>query len=163
MVDLEAVGLRSYIAEPARGRRCWTHHPEARGAVYRNRRRIRGVRGRRLLRQRGERLERPFAHLYRTGRLRRVHVRGQANILKRVLLQTGACNLGLLMRTRFGIGTPRRLQSRPATAVLLLAAIWQLVYQVLDVLRDLRVPPVHPPHGDAVIHPRLFVTSAVST
>jgi hypothetical protein len=54
MVDLEAVGVRSYIAEPDRGRRRWTEHPEARAAVYRNRRRIRGGRGRRLLRQRGE-------------------------------------------------------------------------------------------------------------
>ena len=45
-------------------------------AVYANRRRIRGARGRRLLRRRGERLERPHAHLYETGRLRRVHRAG---------------------------------------------------------------------------------------
>ena len=63
MVDLEAVGVRSYISEPDRGRRNWKDNPEARDAVYRNRRRIRGARGKRLLRQRGERLERPFAHL----------------------------------------------------------------------------------------------------
>jgi transposase len=163
MVDLEAVGLRSYIAEPARGRRRWTDHPEARDAVYRNRRRIRGARGRRLLRQRGERLERPFAHLYRTGRLRRVHVRGHANILKRVLVQAGACNLGLLMRTCFGIGTPRRLQSRPAIAVLLLATLWQRVYQALDVLRHFRVPAVNPRHDHSSVLPRPFTTSAVST
>ena len=68
MVDLEAVGVRSYISEPDRGRRNWKNNPEARDAVYRNRRRIRGARGKRLLRQRGERLERPFAHLYETGR-----------------------------------------------------------------------------------------------
>jgi hypothetical protein len=35
--------------------------------VYRNRRHTRGTRGQRLLRLRGERLERPFAHLYETG------------------------------------------------------------------------------------------------
>ena len=44
---------------------------QRRDAVYRNRRRIRGPRGLRLLRLRGERLERPFAHLYQTGRMRR--------------------------------------------------------------------------------------------
>ena len=98
LVDLEAVGLRSYISEPDRGRRNWKDQPEARDAVYRNRRRIRGARGKRLLRQRGERLERPFAHLYETGRMRRVHLRGHDNILKRVLLHAGAFNLGLLMR-----------------------------------------------------------------
>jgi hypothetical protein len=67
LVALEAIDVRSYISEPDRGRRSWKDHPEARDAVYRNRRRIRGARGKRLLRQRGERLERPFAHLYETG------------------------------------------------------------------------------------------------
>ena len=81
-----------------RGRRNWRGKPTARAAVYRNRRRIRGARGQRLLRQRGKRLERPFAHLYETGALRRVHLRGHPNILKRVLVHTGGFNLGLLMR-----------------------------------------------------------------
>lgn len=124
LVDLEAVGVRSYISEPDRGRRNWKDHPEARDAVYRNRRRIRGARGQRLLRQRGERLERPFAHLYGTGRMRRVHLRGHENILKRVLLHAGALNLGLLMRQLVGIGTPRSLQGR---AVALLRCFWSLV------------------------------------
>ena len=44
MVDLEAVGVRSYISEPDRGRRNWKDHPDARDAVYRNCRRIRGAR-----------------------------------------------------------------------------------------------------------------------
>jgi transposase len=44
LVDLEAVGVRSYISEPDRGRN-WKEYPEARDAVYRNRRRIRGERG----------------------------------------------------------------------------------------------------------------------
>ena len=103
LVDLEAVGLRSYISEPDRGRRNWKKHPEARDPVYRNRRRIRAERGQTLLRQRGERLERPFAHLYETGRMRRVHLRGHVNILKRVLLHACALNLGLLMRTLCGV------------------------------------------------------------
>ena len=114
LVALEAVGLRSYISEPDRGRRQWKNKPEARHAVYGNRRRIRGSRGKRLLRQRGELLERPFAHLYETGRMRRVHLRGHHNILKRVLLHAGALNLGLLMRTLLGVGTPRGLQGRVA-------------------------------------------------
>lgn len=33
MVDLEAVGVRSYISEPDRGRRNWKDNSEARGAV----------------------------------------------------------------------------------------------------------------------------------
>ena len=42
MVDLDAVGIRSYIAEPDRGRRDWSEAPEAQAPVYGNRRRIRG-------------------------------------------------------------------------------------------------------------------------
>jgi transposase len=102
LLDLEAVGVRSYISEPDRGRRNWTKNPAARDAVYRNRRRIRGPRGLRLLRRRGERLERPFAHLYETGGMRRVHLRGHTNIRKRVLIHAGGFNLGLLMRTLIG-------------------------------------------------------------
>jgi transposase len=112
LVDFEAVGVRSYISEPDRGKRNWKRNPEARDAVYRNRRRIRGPRGLRLLRLRGERLERPFAHLYETGGLRRVYLRGHTNIRKRLLIHAGGFNLGLLMRQLIGVGTPRGLQGR---------------------------------------------------
>ena len=54
----------------------WEDHAEARDPVYGNRRRIRGKRGRRLLRSRGERVERTFAHAYETGAMRRVHLTG---------------------------------------------------------------------------------------
>jgi hypothetical protein len=86
--------------------------PEARDVVYGNRRRIRGPRGKRLLRHRAERVERPCAHLYETGRMRRLHLRGNDNILKRLLIHVGGFNLGLLMRQLFGTGTPRSLQGR---------------------------------------------------
>ena len=92
----------------------------------RNRRRIRGARGKRLLRQRGERLERPFAHLYETGRMRRVYLRGHTNILKRVLLHTAALNLGLLMRTLCGVGTPRSLLGRVAALLCCVGSLIRL-------------------------------------
>ena len=58
------------------------------------RRRVRGRRGTALLRQRCERLERPNAHLYETGGMRRTHLRGHTNILKRLLIHVGGGNLG---------------------------------------------------------------------
>ena len=125
MVDLAAVGVRSYIAEPDRGRRCWKGAPEARDAVYANRRRIRGNRGRELLRRRGELLERPFAHLYDTGGMRRVHLRGHSNILKRVLVHAAGGNLGLLLRHLIGVGTPRGLQGR------VVSAAWALIRRLV--------------------------------
>ena len=111
------IGLRSYIAEPDHGRRDWQGKADAKAAVYANRRRIRGVRGQRLLRQRGERLERPNTHLYETGGMRRLHLRGHRNILKRLLVQVCGFNLGLLMRHLTGAGTPRSLQGRAGALV----------------------------------------------
>ena len=131
LVALAELGIRSYVSEPARGRRHWRDKPTARAAVYANRRRIRGARGRRLLRQRGERLERPHAHLYETGRLRRVHLRGHANVLKRLLVHVAGLNLSVLMRQLTGIGTPRSLQGRAQALVddliPVLGRLWRLV------------------------------------
>ena len=124
LVDLAALDRRTYIAEPDRGRRKWTKHSAARDAVYANRRRIRGARGRRLQRRRSEYLERPNAHLYETGGMRRTHLRGHANILKRLLVHVGGFNLGLLMRTVFGVGTPRSLQGQLAVLIGVVVALW---------------------------------------
>ena len=123
MIDLEAVGVRSYVAEPDRGRRDWSKEPQAQTPVYANRRRIRGSRGRRLMRQRGERIERSFAHLYDTGGMRRTHLRGHTNILKRLLIHAGGFNLGLVMHHLIGRGTPRGLQDHPATVTAALSAL----------------------------------------
>ena len=128
MVAFAELDIRSYVSEPDRGRRTWKGKAAAQDAVYANRRRIRGTRGQRLLRQRGERLERPNAHLYETGGMRRVHLRGHPHILKRLLVQVCGFNPGLLMRQLMGVGTPRSLQGRAAALVAvligLLSAFW---------------------------------------
>jgi transposase len=126
-VDLTALGRRSYIAEPARGRRNWKSKAAARDAVYANRRRIRTARGHALQRRRSERLERPNAHLYETGGMRRTHLRGHTNILKRVLIHAGGFNLGLFMRTLLGVGTPRGLQGRLSDVLALIITLWTYV------------------------------------
>ena len=105
--ELTEWGVRTYCSEPNRGRQRWPEQEREQQAVYANRRRIRGERGLRLLRQRGEKLERWNQHLYDRGGMRRVHLRGRENILKRLVVHSGAANLGLLMRTLFGKGTPR--------------------------------------------------------
>ena len=137
LVDLAALDLRTYIAEPDRGRRKWKRKAAARDAVYANRRRIRGARGLALQRHRSERLERPNAHLYETGGMRRTHLRGHANILKRLFVHIGGFNLGLLMRTLVGVGTPRGLQGRLAALVTLLIAMGM---HVVDLARHHRTP-----------------------
>jgi transposase len=129
VLDIQSLGLRTYISEPDRGRQKWIDQHAERDAVYANRRRIRGKRGQQLMRRRGELLERPNAHLYETGGMRRTHLRGHGNILKRLLVHVAACNLGLWMRTLTGIGTPRGLQGR-------LAAVWAFCFALWVLLRD---------------------------
>jgi transposase len=108
--QLGEAGIRTYISEPDRGAQRWAGQQPEQYAVYGNRRRVQGERGQRLQRKRGERLERVNAHLYETGRMRRVHLRGRENILKRLMIHVCGLNLGLVMRTVYGVGTPRGLQ-----------------------------------------------------
>ena len=110
LVELEELAVRSYVSEPKRGRRKWEGKAAAQAAVYANRRRVRGARGRRLMRRRGEYVERSFAHNYDTGGMRRVHLKGKDNIHKRLLVHVGGFNLSLVMRKLTGKGTPRGFQ-----------------------------------------------------
>jgi transposase len=104
--------VRSYIPEPDRGRRNWQGEgrAEEQKRTYENRRRVRGDRGKRLQKIRSELTERSFAHMYETGGMRRVHLRGRENILKRLLIQGAAFNLSLILRKTIGVGKPRQLQ-----------------------------------------------------
>ena len=138
MVDFDALGIRSYMAEPDRGLRDWSKAPEAQAPVYGNRRRMWGRRGRRLMHRRGELVERTFAHIYDTGGMRRTHLRGHTNILKRLLIHASAFNLGLIMRQLLGIGTPRGLQGRLAAV---LATLWVLIRA--RPRRSARIGPSH--------------------
>ena len=100
-------GYRTYISEPDRGARKWIGKNDAQSATYANRRRVRGDRGKQLLRKRGELLERPFAHYLEAGGMRRTHLRHHGNILKRLLVHIAGFNLGILMRDLVGTGTPK--------------------------------------------------------
>src|SRR5208283_742613 len=121
------MSIRSYVSEPNRGQRDWSDEPHAQEPVYANRRRIRGARGKRLMKMRGELIERSFAHNYETGAMRRTHLRHHDNIAKRLLVHVGAFNLGLVMRRLIGMGKPRRLQGLFASIFDLIWAVWSIV------------------------------------
>jgi|SRR5437773_11368201 len=131
--DLETLEIRTYISEPDRGPQSWRDQEAEREAVYANRRRIRDDGGQRLLRKRWELLERPCAHLYETGGRRRAHVRGHENVLKRLLVHAGAFNLGLWMRTLFGVGTRRSLQGRVTALGAVLSTLWPFIDEAMTV------------------------------
>jgi transposase len=106
-------GLRTYVAEPKQNSPSIGQDKpaEERQAIANNRRRIRGKRGRALQRQRSEKVERSFAHVCRTGGARRAWLWGIDKVRKRYLMAAMAYNLGVIMRSLFGIGTARTLQA----------------------------------------------------
>jgi len=121
LTTLQSVEVRTYLSEKKQaGRRHWEGKAEQQQATYANRRRIQGAYGKQLLRKRGELLERSFAHCYDTGGMRRTHLRGHANILKRLLIHVGAFNLSLIFRSLLGSGTPRELRNRESALLFLL-------------------------------------------
>jgi transposase len=126
--EMKAVGVRTYIPEKKQpGKRHWVGKEGEQQAVYANRQRLQRPKGKRLLRKRGELIERTFAHSYETGGMRRTHLRKHSNILKRLLIHVAGANLGLLLRTLYGTGTPRSLQGLSVTLhlfVALLARAW---------------------------------------
>jgi transposase len=130
MTDLAEMNIRSYVSEPDRGRRDWEGQPQAKAAVYANRRRVRGNRGKRLMRRRGELIERSFAHAYQTGAMRRTHLRRHENIAKRLLVHVGAFNLGLVMRQLTGCGKPRRLQGLFSSVFGPIWTLWMVVRSI---------------------------------
>ena len=99
---LDEIGVRSYVSEPERGRRCWQDKKtgetplEKRAALAQREGRrwpaveVAGV----VWQPPSHSVERLFAHQYETGGLRRVWVRGHENVRKRVLIQAAGCNLG---------------------------------------------------------------------
>jgi len=140
LVRCEASGVRSYIPErESRWRRRWTDKPpECQRAVYANRRRVKGDRGKRLGRLRSEYVERSFAHVCKTGGARRSWLHGLEDVTKRYLMYVAGKNLGVIMRALFGMGKPRTLQTDGGGGFSL---IWAKIGAISGVFRSL---------GDAV-------------
>ena len=132
VVGLGELEVRTYIAEPDRGARDWEGKQVEKEAVYGNRRRIRGKRGKRLQRQRGEKIERNFAHQFDTGGMDRLYVRGIENVHKKLLIQAAACNLALMIRSLYGAGKPRAAHDQVVEAVFAILALIKAMESVSE-------------------------------
>jgi transposase len=136
LVWCEALGVRSYIPErESRWRRKWIDKPsEHKRAVYGNRQRVKGNRGKRLGKLRSEYVERSFAHVCKTGGARRSWLRGLEDVTKRYLMYVAGKNLGVIMRSLFGMGKPRTLQTEGGGGFSL---IWATIVAIAGLLRSL--------------------------
>jgi transposase len=103
--DLEDSAWKSRIAETERtGFARW--HGDDAARRYNNRARLLSSVARQAFKLRAEKVERSFAVILDIGGLRRTWLRGVENVEKRYLV--AAYNWGLVIRHRFGAGTPRQ-------------------------------------------------------
>jgi transposase len=105
--ELDLLGVKTYIAEPALRRRWTDKTEEQKAAVLGNRARTQRAYGKRLQRKRSELVERSFAHVCETGGGRRSWLHGLTNVRKRHFIAAAAHNLGLILRKLLGAGKPR--------------------------------------------------------
>jgi hypothetical protein len=95
-----------------------------------------GRRGKDLQKLRTELTERSFAHMYETGGMRRTHLKGQKNILKRLLFHAIGFNLALPIRKSSGIGKPRTLQGLSDVILLVQIAMRALAARWVELIED---------------------------
>ena len=109
IAQLHECGVRTVIADPqADRRRPEKARAEHRAALGYAGRSTRSASGKALLRKRGEHVERSFCHVLDHGGMRRATLRGCEKLTKRHLVAAMSYNLSLLLRTLFGIGTPKQ-------------------------------------------------------
>ena len=122
--QLQACGVRTVIGDPQAGRRKpGNAGREQQAALIYAKRSVRSARGKALLRKRGEHLERSFCHMLDQGGLRRATLRGCEKLTKRHMVAAMTYNLSLLLRSLFGIGTPKQAMAA-SQARLLTACCW---------------------------------------
>src|SRR6202789_3655629 len=117
--------------EPAKGYLRWHGDEAARKAVYANRVRLRSDIGRETMRQRGELVERSFAHILDRGGMRRAWLRGRETLNKRSLIHVSGFNLGVLMRAIYGQGTPREAAETLYALIIVLRTEAALVFALI--------------------------------
>jgi transposase len=116
ITTLKKKGYGTVIPEMKRTRDMEAMSAAQRRAYKANAKAVRSAKGKALLRKRGEKIERSFAHVMNAGAMRRTTLRGLDKNRKRGLIGGIAANLCLLMRTLCGVGTVRQYLALPAGA-----------------------------------------------
>jgi transposase len=117
--ELQAGDIRTAIPDPVEHRRSTARGLSDGEVIMRARRMAASVEGRAALHQRGETVERSFAHVLDCGGARRTTLRGQENVAKRYFVQAACANLALLLRSLGMSGTLK--QTWAASAAFLYA------------------------------------------
>jgi len=106
--EIQCIGITTVIPDKEINRNMNKLSDESATAVELAQSAVKSIKGKALLKRRGMHVERSFAHVLDCGGERRTTLRGINNNRKRYLIATATYNLSLLMRTIFGIGTPKQ-------------------------------------------------------
>ncbi len=129
---LQSEGIRTVMGDPHASRRRKDKQCKVtRQTLNKARRAVASKSGKALLRKRGEHIERSFAHVLDQGGMRRATLRGTENLTKRLTATALAYNLSLLMRKRFGFGTPKQWVAKARLFV------WWLLKRMLKVIQNI--------------------------
>jgi len=106
---LQALSIKPVISDPHRAQRRLDKLSSAqRQSLARVQRSVSSKYGKKLLRRRGQHIERSFAHLLDAGGMRRATLRGLKNLNKRHQIAAACYNLSQLLRRLYGVGTPKQ-------------------------------------------------------
>ena len=143
---LHEQGLRVIIGDPqASKRNPKKQNSRIRKALAKAKRAVKSKGGKKLLRKRGEYVERSFVHVLDQGGMRRASLRGRENLSKRHHVAAMGYNLSILMRKCFGIGTPKQWL---AAAAAILAWIFDRIRTLWSTIRTFwDINPKNPLHG----------------
>ena len=104
--ELQQAGLKVVIADGSAHKRQEHRLPQSeRQALQKARQALQSKTGRKLMRLRGQQIERSFAHILDCGGMRKATLRGRVNLQKRYVFATACYNLSQLLRLKFGCGT----------------------------------------------------------
>lgn len=126
-------GLRVVIGDPqASKRNPKKQKSRIRKSLAKAKRAVKSKSGKKLLRKRGEHVERSFVHVLDQGGMRRATLRGRENLSKRHQAAAMGYNLSILMRRCYGIGTPKQWL---AAAAAILAWIYVQIHAIWSTIR----------------------------
>ena len=141
--SLEDGPWKSRISEPNRnGVNRWNGDHEAQRAVYNNRTRISSTIAKATSKRRTELVERSFQHTLDRGGMRRAWLRGRENVHKRYLIHVAGFNLGLLMRQKYGVGTPKGWADRSYLLFAVIQTDFGLLIAIMAAMHGLSGPGV---------------------
>ena len=122
---LQELSLKTVSSDPRRAQRRFDKLSSAqRQTLTRAQRSVSSKYGKKLLRKRGQHIERSFAPVLDAGGMRRATLRGLENLNKRHQIAAACYNLSQLLRRLYGIGTPKQWA---ACLSLLLARLLQVL------------------------------------